>query len=309
MNKHLVTKLGIGLVAALLSWASLEAATVDIACPAQTIQSAVDNAAAGDTISVTGNCNENVLVRNDRQRIFIIGSGGATINGPSATTPTLDVRGKAILIQDFIITGGRRGIHVNRAANAVITNNLIQNTGGQGILIDQLAFAVITGNTIQNNLSHGIQVSENAIARIGFNSDMDAAAAPNIIQNNSGRGVWVSRTSSARIVGNIISGNSSGGDGIQVSRLSQADIASNEINGNAGNGVFVTQNSGINLGEDSPTTFFDQPNTTTINNALNGIQCTLGAYVNGHLGNSSQLNGSGGQLNIDASCPGTLATP
>ena len=309
MNEHLVTKLWIGLVAASISWTSLEAVTVDITCPGQTIQAAVDNGAAGDTISVTGNCNENVLVRNDKQRIFIIGSDGATISGPSATAPTLDVRGKAILIQGFAITGGLRGIHVNRAANAVITNNLIQNTGGQGILIDQLAFAVITGNTIQNNASHGIQVSENSTARIGFNSETDAAAAPNIIQNNSGRGVWVARTSSARVVGNFISGNSNGGDGIQVSRLSQADIASNEINSNAGNGVFVTQNSGVNLGEDNPMAFFDQPNTTTVNNALNGIRCNIGAYVNGHLGNSNQLNGSGGQLNIDASCPGTLATP
>ncbi len=172
---------------------------------------------------------------------------------------------------------------------------------------------MITGNTIQNNVNgSGIVVSENSIARIGFNDDSDVAASPNTIQGNGRGGVVVSRTSSARIVGNNILSNTGGidvGHGIQVVRLSQADIASNTINSNAGSAVFTSQNGGVNLGEDSPSSFFDQPNITNSNNTGNGVRCDLGAYANGHLGSSNPLNGTAGQLNINANCPNGLVTP
>jgi hypothetical protein len=292
--------------------ASSEAATINVACPGQTVQAAVDSAAAGDTVAVTGVCNENVLIRNEKQRIALSGSG-ATISGPNAASPTLNIRGKGIVVSGFTITGGRDGVHINRGSNATIQSSTIQGTGRHGILVDQLGFAIITGNTIQNNLSgSGIVVSENSIARIGFNSDSDASASPNTIQGNGRGGIVVSRTSSARIVGNNVLSNTGGidaGHGIQVVRLSQADIASNTINSNAGSAVYTAQNGGVNLGEDSPSSFFDQPNLTTSNNTGNGVRCDLGAYAQGHLGNSNQLNGTAGQLNINGSCPGTLGTP
>lgn len=92
-------------------------------------------------------------------------------------------------------------------------------------------------------------------------------------------------------------------------RLSQADIASNAINGNTSSAVLVSQNSGVNLGEDTPVEFFDQSNTTTSINAVNGVKCDLGAYIAGHLGSPNQLNGTASQLNISASCPGAIVTP
>ena len=289
-----------------------EAATINVACPGQTIQAAVDSAAPGDTVAVTGTCSENVLVRNEKQRITISGSG-ASVNGPNAASPTFNIRGKGIVLTGFTITGGRDGVQINRGSNAVVQGNIIQGTGRHGILVDQLAFGVITLNTIQNNLNgSGIVVSENSIARIGFNNDSDVSASPNTIQGNGRGGIVVSRTSSARIVGNNILSNTGGidvGHGIQVIRLSQADIADNTINSNAGSAVYTAQNGGVNLGEDNPTTFFDDPNQTTSINTGNGVRCDLGAYANGHLGSTNQLNGTAGQLNINASCPGTLATP
>ncbi|HTN72684.1 MAG TPA: right-handed parallel beta-helix repeat-containing protein [Methylomirabilota bacterium] len=298
--------------ACLLGWATVEGATINVACPGQTLQAGLDSAGPGDTIAVTGACNENVTVRNEKQRLLISGSG-ATISGPNSTSPTLNVRGKGITIQGFTITGGRDGINVNRGSNAVIQGNIIQGTGRHGILIDQLSFAVITGNTIQNNLSgSGIVVSENSVARIGFNLDTDGTASPNTIQGNAGPGIVLSRTSSARIVGNTVNANTgTGSDGIQVTRLSQADLAKNDIRSNSGNGVLVTQNSGVNLPDVAPTgSFFDDPNTTTVLNNVNGIRCTLGGFVNGHTGPSgTQLNGTSGPTNIDSSCPSSLSTP
>lgn len=294
------------LTVALLGFTPIvHAVVINRACPGQTVQSAIDLALPGDMIVVTGTCNENLHVSNEKQRFFILGGGTATLNGPSVSSPTLNVRGKGVFIQGFTITGGSRGVHVNRNSNAIITDNVIQNTGGDGVVVDELAFGVIKNNTIQNNPGNGILVSENAVARIGFEFPEDPAAQPNTIVNNNGRGVMVSRSSSARIVGNAISNN--GSDGIFVTRNAQADIASNAINDNGGSAVKISENGSVVLGESNPTNFFHQPNTTTVNNIGFGIQCDQGGAVRAVLGSPNPVNGDAGQLNLHASCPFTLA--
>ncbi len=169
-------------------------------CSTTSLQQLINIAPPGSTIPVQGTCNENILVRNEKQRITIDGSGAgagtrATIVG-SGNAPVFNIRGKGILIQNFNITGGSHGVHVNRGSNAVINNNVIENTGGNGVVVDELAFAVLTNNTIQNNPDAGVFVSENSTARIGFNSDGDEAASVNTIQNNGVE--WSSATIRAR---------------------------------------------------------------------------------------------------------------
>lgn len=293
------------LTAALVSFAPMaEAGTINVACPVDSLQAAIEIARPGDYVMVTGTCNENLLVRNDTQRIAIQANGTATLNGPSSTEPTLNVRGKSVVIQGFTITGGSRGVHVNRNSNAVITDNLIQSTGGDGVIVDELAFAVIKNNIIQSNPGNGILVSENAVARIGFQYPEDTTASPNSISNNGGRGVMVLRSSSARIIGNAISNNTS--DGIFVTRNAQADIASNTINGNGGSAVNISENGSVVMGESNPTNFFQQPNTTTVNNSGFGIRCDQGGAVRAVLGSTNPVNGTAGQLNLSSSCPFTL---
>ena len=300
---------------------------VNVNCPGQSLQAAINAAGINTEIDITGNCNENILIDNDKIKVFLIGqqaNRGATING-NGSTNTLDVRGKAIFINNLTIGGGTNGIHVQRGSNAVIDNNLLHNNTNRGILVGDLAFAVITNSTIENNGDDGILVLTNSTAHIGFNTTSQAAASPNLIQNNGARGIDVTRTSSARIYGNTIQNN--GSDGIGVFRLSHADIATNIINHNGtafvagdtdGNGINVSQNSSVQLGEDFPAPlpggFTDQPNTTTVNNANKGIRCTAGANVRGHLGAANQLNGAVSQFGdgstantFAGSCP-TLAT-
>lgn len=281
--------------------------TRTVNCPTQSLQTAINAANPGDVINVTGACNENVSIRHEKERIALNGGNVATIHGISSTMPAVIVNGNGIMIQNFTITGGNMGVLVVRGATATINNNIIQSTGGQGIVISQSSLGTIKNNTIQNNPGNGIEVGETSSARIGFDSYSDSAASPNTIQNNGGRGIVVYSASQARIVSNTIANN--GSDGIGVFRVSQANTASNIINGNGGNGVNVSQNSGIELGEDTPTTFFHQPNITTVNNTQYGIQCSMGAYVRGHLGILNQINGTSGQTNIHANCPQFLQTP
>lgn len=255
---------------------------MNVDCALGSLQSTLDIVARGDTIFVTGTCNENILAKNEKQRIALFGGGTAVLNGASSASPTLNIRGKGILIKGFTITGGSNGIEVNRGSTAVIDGNAIQNTTGNGVVVYQVAFASITGNTIQDNPGAGIVVNEGSTARIGFNSDSDVAAIPNFIQNNDSGGIVVASSSSARIVGNTISGN--GDDGILIVRDSHADISNNVIAANAGDAIEIAENSAANLGEDTGVTIFDLPNTTNVNNGGYGVRCVDGGVADGRLG-------------------------
>jgi parallel beta-helix repeat protein len=263
------------------------------------LQTAVNLAAPGSTITVSGTCSENLLVRNEKQRITIDGGGKATINAPNNGSPALNVRGKGILIQNFTITGGSVGVYLDRGSNAVLNTNVIQNSNGNGVVVDELAFAVLTNNAIQNHPGAGIFVSEASTARIGFNADSETVASPNTIQSNGAGGIVVSNSSSARIVGNTISSNS--GDGVRVVRESHAEIASNTINGNA-DSIEVGENSSIQLGEDSGASIFESPNSGA--NAGFGVRCTTGSIADGRLGS---LTGSSGPSSFDGSCSNSLS--
>jgi parallel beta-helix repeat protein len=270
-----------------------------ISCATSSLQTAVNAAQAGSVLTVLGTCNENTLIRNDKVRVFLNGGGTATINGTDPTRPALDVRGKAISIQGFTITGGSSGVEIQRGANAVIDSNVIDGTGGHGVVVNQLAFGVLTNDTIQNNEGDGVVVREGAAARIGFNTGTETVPIANTIQMNSGNGITVSGSSSARVVGNDI--NHNGGHGIEVMSGAQADISNNIINSNGGDGIFVTENSSVQLGEDPG--LFAAANSGVGNGGF-GISCDFGGALDGLIGT---LSGNMGATNIDASCPNSLS--
>ena len=274
---------------------------VNVNCSSMSLQEALSLIAPGDTVSVTGACNENILIRNESARLVLDGGGTAAIHGVDPTRPAINVRGKGILVKNFTVTGGSSGIEVNRGSNAVIDNNVIGGTVGHGIVVNQLAFAAITNNTVQNNPGAGIFVGEASMARIGFNDDGETVASANTIQNN-GVGVMVINDSSARVVGNTISGNAN--EGLVILRSSSADVASNQISSNGSDAILVGENSVAQLGEDSGASIFELPNSTSANNGGFGVACSDGGIVDGRLGTLMGINGATG---VGPSCSSGLA--
>ena len=53
--------------------------------PGTPLQSAIDAAGVGDTLSVSGTCTENVVIREEKAGLTLDGQGTATINGPDTT--------------------------------------------------------------------------------------------------------------------------------------------------------------------------------------------------------------------------------
>jgi len=279
-----------------------EAATIRLTCSAKdTIGNAIKKLKPGDTLLVTGSCNEHVEIPAEVARITLDGQDKATINGPDATKDTMTIRGRAILMKGFTITGGGNAIQVEVGGDAVIDGNTVNNAGRFGIGVNRMAFAVIVNNTIRNNTSQGIAVAGGAFAFIGFRTGIDKTTSPNTIENNGDHGITVARSSSARIVGNMIRNNKR--NAVNVSRASQADISNNTIEGNGGDGINVTQNSSVSLGIGTGTGIFDLPNSTASPNGGVGTRCALNSSVDGRLGS---LNGNSATKDFDPSCTESL---
>jgi len=86
-----------------------------------------------------------------------------------------------------------------------------------------------------------------------------------------------------------------------VTGASQADLSGNPINNNGGDGIFVTEDSSVQLGEDPG--LFSSANLGFGNTGF-GIRCNFGGALDGLTGT---LTGNMGQTSIDASCPNSLS--
>ncbi len=287
------------------------AQTLTINCNAGgTIGGALSSLKPGDTLVVTGTCNESVVIPADIQRIVLDGQGKATISAPPSRD-AVGITGRDITIRGFTITGGQNGIVVARGGTAVIDGNTIQDAGkgsqaqpGSGILVNQHSFAAILNNTIQNNVREGIFVLEGSSARIGFLDVAVMGTGGNMIRNNGEDGIRIIRSSMARIVDTTITNNKL--DGVRVGQNSDAGLANNTISGNGENGVNVAQVSSVNLriGAGEPLGLPNKTDSAAQNRNV-GVKCSTGSYVDGPLGT---LTGTKGAKDVDKTCIDELKT-
>ncbi len=278
-----------------------EAATTQVDCSSASLQAAIEKAKPGDTLLVSGTCNEKVVINVELNRITLDGQGKATINGPDKKSAVIAVLGRDITIKGFAIRGGRVGIRIMRGGTAVVDGNTVENTRSFGIQVVQNSFARIINNTIRNNSNFGIFVGGSSFAWIGFLRGSDRTARPNTIQNNGGAGIRVRTAAAARIHGNTITGNKRAG--VLVQRASTATIAGNTINGNGGDGILVVGNSTVNLGSDTGSRFSQLPNTSGAPNGGFGIRCSSSSSADGRLGT---LNGKKGAKSFKEGCVDSL---
>nr|WP_304503585.1 right-handed parallel beta-helix repeat-containing protein [Corynebacterium lemuris] len=281
-----------------------QAATVNVDCNAGgNLAQAVLGAADGDTLQVSGTCDETVFVPRTSTNLTIDGGGTATIAGPDASAPptgpasfTFFVEGTGLTLKGMTITGGAHAVHLSGPASATILDNTITDSAG-AIHLDKDSTGQIGGNTIVNNLGYGINIQENSYARIGFTAPT-RGHLPNVIKDNQGPGIIVKQWSGAWISGNEITDNA--GHGVEVDRGSHAEIYDNDISNNAGDGIRAANGSGINfepINSEAPSQV--KGNTTHTPNRDHGLVCSTGGYVAGERGS---LNGKRGAELIDAGC-------
>ena len=242
--------------------------------PGHTLQRSIDKLDPGDTLIVSGTCNENVVIGEGRRNLIIVGQGTATINGSgNPNAPAVQVRGRRITIKGFTIIGGRHGVQLNAGGTGTVDSNKISNAAAHGVGVHNNSSAQIVDNTIEQNGSNGICVCEHSTADIGFRGDFATQGSPNVIRNNGNNGVLVADASYAEIESNSVYGNvsagiavdggssakigfqsgvagtfasgntieSNGNRGIVVARSASARIVENIIRNNTGDGVGVVR--------------------------------------------------------------------
>ena len=277
---------------------SANAATVSVDCDAgNTVMAALGNVRPGDTVQVSGTCNEQVSFAPEMVRITLDGQKKTTIQHPGKGAPsphTVFIRGKDITVKGVTVIGGLDGIHLAGPASAELDGNVVVKAARAGIHIDKGSVVRILNNTVQDSGVYGIDITGVSLAYIGVRIPRLPALSPNTIRNSGGAGINIERSSSAWIVGNTISNNK--GSGIFIHRSSQADVMANVINANGGDGITASYSGGVNLKSEPRN---DGPNQTAQENGGVAIRCTTGGYVDGPLGT---LAGKQGAKAIEHGC-------
>lgn len=263
-----------------------------------TISGSLQFVRPGDTIILSGTCNENLFLSSltgQYNGLTLDGQGAATISGPNPTLNVVELTGvSGFTIRGLTITGGNDGIAINTGSIVAIDTVVVQNTGRHGIHFQRGSTdGYVVNSTVQNNPGNGIVINENSYVRVGFTDGVGASqgdTGPCVIQNNGGYGIRIQRGASARVYTNTISYN--GNNGINIESASYAEVASNVIEGNGKNGIAVSENSTLHLGNPSGIKNEDQPNTAGVPNALFGLSASWGSYVSGRMGSLTGTSGT-----------------
>jgi parallel beta-helix repeat protein len=226
--------------------------TVDDDGPAdfKTIQEAINNASAGDTIFVhNGTYYENVVINKTvtligENKDFTIINGNGTGNVVEVAVDNASIRGFTIMrsgdlpysgvfvkplslgnviITNNIIIGNSYGIYLSLSNNNNVSNNLISNNV-YGIGLTSCSNNLIFGNTILSNINDGIYlltsfsnyisynvILYNQLTGISLYNSADNIVYGNIISNNLFYGIFFYLSINNMVSVNTITDNPSGG--------------------------------------------------------------------------------------------------
>ncbi len=254
-----------------------------------TIQAAIDNASAGDTIMIwAGNYTENVLVN---KTLTIIGNSttNTTIDGGGSgdvmqiTAGLVNISGLTMNNSGSLI--GDAGIKIDNSDRCRIESCNLSNISN-GIYLERSWFNTIKNNNCTNNTYSGIYVTD--------------GSSNNSIENNncSGNndGLQLIDASNNTISGNDVINNSD--DGIELSSSTNNIINNNTISNNSDDGIDLDSNSDNNkilnntISSNLYGTFLtDADNNIVFNNTYtNNINSSIGLYsfsTNNNISNNS----------------------
>ncbi|MFG2876886.1 hypothetical protein ACGFYU_18150 [Streptomyces sp. NPDC048337] len=228
-----VTTAAAGLAAA----SPASAAFILVNCPAQNLQTAINNAAAGDTLLVRGTCVGNFTIG---KSLSLVGSSGATLNGNNAGR-TLTVNGPTtvrVSLTALTLTGGTAdnggGLFNNGAtltlSNSTVRNNTAAEAGGG--IANFLGVTTVNSTTVHDNTSkYGGGIA------IGPGEATGATVFRSTVRNNTATqlGGGILGFGHARVVGSTITANTAQGgplSGGGIYNFSNMTLFGNSITAN-----------------------------------------------------------------------------
>jgi hypothetical protein len=207
---------------------------------------AISNPQGPNTITISGNCEANLVIRS-MDRLTLITKTGASITDPSGgSLAVVDIEdSQKVTLQGFTINGGAQGILCNTASLCYLTGNTIQGPGRFGVNVIKGSRAFLESNVIEDwdrgaFIDSGAQVfSSNDVFQSNGGSALVILAAAYFESLNSkfdNNGVGIDAGGTLTLRGGTISGNSS--DGIRL-LSGKAGFLGPTITGNGGVGVHL----------------------------------------------------------------------
>ena len=235
--------------------------TVD--CSSGTIAAAMSQAQPGDTIMISGTCNEAVVV--DKDGITLDGGGSAVIDGMNDDTAVILIRGQqGVTIKGLTVQNGLNGIKIVESAAARLQDVTVQNSrlktghdSAQGIVVSGSASAVMMGNIAANdNDGIGIGAWNSSSIFVVGNIVVDGIQFPRAslqANNNDAFGIEIGRGSSLHAASGdstpaVIQANNNGGIGINVAHAASVQFgggADVEANDNGDSGLSIGNGSAV----------------------------------------------------------------
>jgi parallel beta-helix repeat protein len=227
---------------ALMTVPSVEGATIVVPDDYTTIQDAIDNANASDTIRVhAGNYSENLVINT---QVEIIGNGTTETviqtSSPTAVDINADgtnlskikidgggtsgvyIKGENCTIEDINVTGSSRGLRTNGAHWLYIGNSTFTGNSDFGMIIHLSNNVTIYGCEVTNNaFDDGIQINSgqsditishtlvdsNGFMGIEFLGNSDIRVDNCTITNNFDTGIWIELSQGIDIHDNDVDSN------------------------------------------------------------------------------------------------------
>lgn len=253
---------GNGLALSSVAAAGAGPAGITVNCPADNLQDAINAAAAGSTLLVTGTCTGSFYINKN-----LTLSGPATLDGggvPTTYGAALNVMAGTVVLNNVVIqhgvgidnfggglwNGGQLTLnHSTVAHNTAYTVGGIFNTG-------QLTLngSRVSNNTATNGDGGGIL---NCGADPGLQADGLCTGAPgsltlnnSVVSNNAagsggGGGIANDPQAAMTLSGSVVSGNTTSGNGGGIENDGTATLNFSTVSGNSGSSGGGTINNGI----------------------------------------------------------------
>src|SRR6266404_477092 len=102
-------------------------------------------------ITVSGDCNENLVIKSMDRLTLITVNGASITDNSSGSLAVVDIEDShSVTVQGFTINGGNGGVNCGSASVCYLTDNTIQDGVGTGVEVSGGSRAFLESNVIQN---------------------------------------------------------------------------------------------------------------------------------------------------------------
>jgi hypothetical protein len=274
---------------------------------------AARNPLGPNTITVTGNCHENVAISSLDNLTLQASSLGATIT--DASNGTLDTVAVAdsgrFALKGFTINGSvdcfdnsvcrlngntiqnsqvGYGLRASRAQIDSQNDSISNNPSGLGVLVTNDSRVLLVDDAVSNNGGHGIQVFNDAFVQLAN------TATTTTVSNNGGFGILARSNGNVRLSVANVTGNAFDGIRIVDASVMRTDFASPFVNNVTGNG-----GAGVRLGDLSHG-FFANDGSVNVTGNLSGTD----VLCSGQFSATRNVAATGGVTNCVEPVPDQL---